>query len=171
MTTDVAGLLDLLVAHGWTVACAESLTGGLVCARLVDVPGASRAVRGGVVAYQTELKAELLGVDRDLLAEHGAVHPRVAEQMAGGVAARLGATFGVATTGVAGPAPEDGHAPGTVFVGLAGPGGSDAQRLSLTGDRAGIRAATVDAALAALGRLVRARADGDPAAHRAGTHR
>ena len=84
---------------------AESLTGGLVAAALTDAPGSSAAFRGGVVAYATELKADLLGVDAMMLRRHGAVYPPVAAAMAEGVRARLGATYGVATTGVAGPSP------------------------------------------------------------------
>src|SRR5690348_4361122 len=96
-------VLDLLRAGGQTVAVAESLTGGLVAAALTDVPGSSASFRGGVVAYATELKADLLGVDAMMLRRHGAVYPQVAAAMAQGVRARLGATYGVATTGVAGP--------------------------------------------------------------------
>ena len=103
---DLAGqILDRLRTDGHTVAVAESLTGGLVAAALTDVPGSSAAFRGGVVAYATELKAELLGVDAVMLRRHGAVYPPVAAAMARGVRARLGATYGVATTGVAGPSP------------------------------------------------------------------
>jgi len=110
---DLAGqVLDRLRAGGQTVAVAESLTGGLVAAALTDVPGSSAAFRGGVIAYATELKADLLGVDAVMLRRHGAVYPPVAAAMAQGVRARLGATYGVATTGVAGPEPSDGHAGG-----------------------------------------------------------
>ena len=133
-----------------TVAVAESLTGGDVCSWLVGVPGASAVVRGGVVAYATDLKASLLGVDGDLLARHGAVHPEVAAAMARGVAERLGADWGVATTGVAGPQPQDGHPPGTVHVAVYGPGGPHQSRvltLALDGDRPAVRAGAVAAAL------------------------
>src|SRR5205814_2786571 len=102
-------VLDLLVARRQTVAVAESLTGGLVCAALTDIPGASAVVRGGVVAYATDLKAELLGVPRRLLDRFGAVHPDVAIAMAQGVRLRLGAAFSAATTGVAGPGPQGGQ--------------------------------------------------------------
>src|SRR6201996_8589327 len=116
MTEGVAGpvarelagqVVELLTRTGLTVATAESLTGGLVAAALTDVPGASAAFRGGVIAYATELKAEILGVDAVMLRRHGAVSPPVASAMARGVRARLGATYGVATTGVAGPHPSD----------------------------------------------------------------
>lgn len=149
-TPDVPALVHALRDAGATVACAESLTGGLVTARLVEVPGASAVVRGGVVAYATPLKAVLLGVDEALLAEHGAVHPEVARQMAHGVRTRLGADWGTATTGVAGPDPQDGQPVGTVHVAVAGPHGDAVRRLDLPGDRAAIRAGSVDAVLALL---------------------
>lgn len=137
-------------ASGATVAVAESLTGGLLTSALVDVPSASNVVRGGVVAYQTELKAELLGVDPELLATAGAVDPRVAQQMASGVAERLGADIGVATTGVAGPDPQDGRAVGTVFIAVASADSRRVEELSFTGDRQTIRRKSVDAALTLL---------------------
>lgn len=148
---DVPALLAALAARGETVAVAESLTGGLVVARLVDVPGASAVVRGGVVAYATELKATLLGVDPDLLARVGAVDPHVAVQMAAGVRERLAATWGVATTGVAGPDAQDGVAPGTAYVAVVGPDGRTFEALDLgPAGREAVRAATVDAALSLL---------------------
>jgi nicotinamide-nucleotide amidase len=117
-------LISALSEQGQTVAVAESLTGGMLCSALVEVPGASDAVRGGVVAYATELKHQLLGVDAELLAANGAVDPDVAAQMALGVRERLGADWGVATTGVAGPDPQDGVQPGRVFIAVAGPLGT-----------------------------------------------
>lgn len=147
-----ARVLELLAARGETLAVAESLTGGLVAARLTDVPGASRVFRGSVTAYATELKRELLGVDGTLLAERGAVDAGVARQMAGGVRTALSADWGLATTGVAGPEPQDGQPVGTVFVAVAGPAGHSAQGrgVRLNGDRAGIREETVEAVLALL---------------------
>ena len=128
-------LLAAAAARGWTIGVAESLTGGLVTATLVSVPGASRVVRGGVVAYATDLKAGLLGVDADLLAERGAVDEAVAAQMAAGVRSATGADVGLATTGVAGPEPQDGQAPGVVFVAVSTPAASEVHRLDLDGDR------------------------------------
>jgi nicotinamide-nucleotide amidase len=139
--------IGLLIARGETIATAESLTGGLVAAALSGVPGASAALRGGVVAYATELKAALLDVPADLLERHGAVHGEVARAMAEGARARLGASTGVATTGVAGPDPAEGRPVGTVFVAVAGPGGVASRELALTGSRAAIRAATVESVL------------------------
>jgi nicotinamide-nucleotide amidase len=132
---------------GQTVAVAESLTGGLVCSTLVAVPGASTAVRGGVVAYATELKQELLGVDGSLLADHGPVDPDVAREMALGVRARLRATWGLATTGVAGPDHQDGAPPGLVFVAVAGPEDVLVRRLELLGGRDEVREGARDAVI------------------------
>jgi nicotinamide-nucleotide amidase len=141
-------LLSAVGARGWTLAVAESLTGGLVSATLVDVPGASSVLRGAVVAYSTDLKATLLGVDAVLLEQRGAVDPDVARAMAIGVRARLGADVGLATTGVAGPDPQDGHPPGTVHVAVSTPDGTHVRSLRLAGDRAAVRAQSVDAVLA-----------------------
>jgi len=154
--TDVArALVAELTARGETVAVAESLTGGLVVAELVGVPGASAVVRGGVVAYATPVKATVLGVDAELLAEHGAVDPEVARQMAAGVRMALAvdgvpATWGISTTGVAGPDPQDGQPVGTVFVGIASAAGAEAVELHLDGDRGAIRRAVVSELLARL---------------------
>jgi len=155
--TTAADLVAELTSRGLTVAVAESLTGGALVAELVSVPGASAVVLGGVVAYQTELKHTLLGVDAGLLARHGPVHPDVAASMAVGVRDRLTtgghpADIGLATTGVAGPDPQGGHAPGTVFVGLAVPGDVRVAELTLAGDRQAIRNATVSESLTALDR-------------------
>ncbi|KQR11118.1 CinA family protein [Cellulomonas sp. Leaf334] len=141
-------LLEGLEARGWSLAVAESLTGGLVSAALVDVPGASSVLRGAVVAYATDLKGTLLDVDRGLLDARGAVDPDVAAAMAVGVRARLGADVGLATTGVAGPDPQDGKPPGTVHVAVSTPDGSTVRSLRLTGDRGLVRARSVEAVLA-----------------------
>lgn len=153
--TGAVAVVAALAARGATVACAESLTAGLVAARLADVAGASAVLRGGVVAYATEVKASVLGVDAVLLAERGPVDEDVALAMAAGAARLLHADVGVATTGVAGPGPSDGLAAGTVVVavsGPVGPGGAQVRRLHLEGDRAQVRAATVDAVLTLLAR-------------------
>lgn len=147
MTLPAADIVAALGGRGETVGCAESLTGGLVCAAISDVPGASAVLRGGVVSYATEVKAAVLGVDAAILARAGAVDPLVARQMAEGVCRVLGSSWGVATTGVAGPDPQDGAPVGTVFVAVAGPGGSKWREHHFTGDRPQIRAAAVTAAL------------------------
>jgi nicotinamide-nucleotide amidase len=151
VTDPLAGEVHaLLLARGETLAVAESLTGGALGAALTGVPGVSTTFRGGVVAYATDLKAELLGVDAGLLAARGAVDAEVAAAMAAGVRTRLGATWGLATTGVAGPDPQDGHPPGEVHLAVAGPDDGRADRLDVPGDRAAVRAAAVRAALALL---------------------
>lgn len=147
-------VVEALVGRNLTVGCAESLTGGLLTAALTEVPGASATVRGGVVAYASQVKAEVLGVDRDLLAREGAVHPNVALAMASGVCRALGADVGVATTGVAGPTDQDGKAVGTVFVAVVQGRVRRVVELKLSGGRAGIRRATVSAALGLLGDVV-----------------
>lgn len=130
-----------------TVAAAESLTGGLLGAALTATPGASRTFRGGVVAYATDLKAGLLGVPAPLLDAEGPVSAQVAAAMAGGARDRLEATYGVALTGVAGPDPQNGVAPGTVFVAVAGPDDGRVRELRADGDRDAVRTAAVRAAL------------------------
>lgn len=151
MEPDIAAILAELVRRGQTLAVAESLTGGLLAATIVSVPGASNAFRGGLVVYATDLKASLAGVPGDLLAERGPVDPGVAGWLASGARERCGADWGLATTGVAGPDPQNGIPPGTVYVGLAGPDGSRlSRRLDLAGDRQRVRTATVSAALTLL---------------------
>lgn len=140
-------LVAELTALGQTVATAESLTAGLVCATLTDVPGASAVVRGGLVVYATDLKATLAGVDPAQLAEHGAVHPEVAAQLARGARARCGADWGVGLTGVAGPDPQDGVDPGTVYLAVQGEPGCTGRKLEISGDRGAVRAASATAAM------------------------
>jgi nicotinamide-nucleotide amidase len=141
-----AELLDTLRVRGQTLAVAESLTGGLLAATIVEVPGASRVFRGGLVVYATELKTTLAGVPADLLAERGPVDPDVAAHLARGARERCGADWGLATTGVAGPEPQGEAAVGTVFVAVSGP--VDAVRSPhLAGTRTQIRAGAVAAAL------------------------
>jgi nicotinamide-nucleotide amidase len=145
-------VVSLLRSGGATVATAESLTGGLLGGALTSVPGSSESYLGGVVAYATRAKADLLGVSSALLAERGAVDPDVAIAMATGVRERFGATYGLSTTGVAGPTAQDGVAAGTVFLGLAGPGVRFSVPLTLPGDRVAVRRSSVLRALDTLRR-------------------
>ena len=145
-----AEVVDALRRRQATVATAESLTGGLVCATLVDVPGASDVVRGGIVAYAPRVKVDQLGVPADLVERAGTVDPRVARAMAVGVRDRLGATYGVATTGVAGPDPSEGKPVGTVHVAVAGPGEPAERTYAFDGDRGAIRRQACRAALEVL---------------------
>jgi nicotinamide-nucleotide amidase len=139
----VAALTD----RNETVATAESLTAGLVTAALTSVPGSSAVVVGGLVVYQTELKATLAGVNGRALYEYGAVHPLIAEELARGAVKRCGATWGLGLTGVAGPDPQDGVAPGTVHIGLVGAGKAEVRTVRVAGDRHAVRSAAVGAAL------------------------
>jgi nicotinamide-nucleotide amidase len=153
-------IVSALSEQGRTLAIAESLTGGMVSASLVAIAGASAVLRGAVVAYATELKKDILGVDSDLLSAKGPVDPDVAAQMAAGVRKLMNADYGLATTGVAGPGPADGAPAGRVFVAVAGTLVKDPQpateldfyrnvghdgvtarvlRLDLPGDRASVR--------------------------------
>lgn len=145
--TAAAGLVDALRAAGLTVGCAESLTGGLLAATIVSVPGASAVLRGGVVAYAADVKASVLGVDTGLLAAHGTVHPDVALQMATGARRVLGCDLALATTGVAGPGPSEGHPAGTVYVACVSGTEQAVRSLLLDGDRAEIRRRSVAAAV------------------------
>lgn len=139
-------LLATLRERGQTVATAESLTGGLLCARLTAVPGASDVVRGGIVAYATDVKRDVLGVDPSILRYDGAVSERTAAAMAAGVRRLFGSTWGIATTGVAGPTDQEGKPVGTVFVAVSGPI-QLVRELRLTGDREGIRRKTCQEAV------------------------
>ena len=143
-----------LQAQGLTVATCESLTGGMICAALVDVPGASRVVRGGLITYQTDTKSLLAGVDAGLIETHGVVSAEVARAMAAGARDALHADIAVSATGMASPG-EIGDPPaGTVFVGLASAAGVQAVELHLTGDRQAVRQQTVDAAIKLIGQEI-----------------
>ena len=147
-------VLHMLEQRSATLAVAESLTGGLLAGRITDVPGASRVFRGGVVSYATDVKGSVLGVDADILATEGAVSPQTAAAMAEGVRALMGATYGLATTGVAGPAEQEGKPVGTLHIGLAGPEGTITRSLRLPGDRPRIRIYSVVQALDVLRRTL-----------------
>jgi nicotinamide-nucleotide amidase len=147
-----AELIAALARRRDTVAAAESLTGGLVCAALTAVPGASAVVRGSVTSYATDVKGSVLGVDDFLLRSGGPVQAEVARQMAHGVRRLMGATHGIATTGVAGPDPQVGVPVGRVFIAVGwddAPGMpvDEVRLLDLSGDRAAIREQTVVAVL------------------------
>jgi nicotinamide-nucleotide amidase len=142
-----------------TIAVAESLTGGLLVAELIGVPGASAVVSGGVVAYNTALKHSLLGVDANLLVARGAVDPDVAAAMAEGVRVACAidgvpASIGLSTTGVAGPDPQDGKPVGTVFVGVSTDRGTRVFDLTLGGSRNELRRRVVSESLVQLKKVL-----------------
>jgi len=145
----------LLRAGGHTVATAESLTGGRLAARLTDTPGASETYLGGVVTYATALKESLLGVPAEVVERQGVVSAECAEAMASGVKALTGASYALATTGVAGPDSQEGKPAGTVYVGIAAAGLVTSTRLELTGSRVEIQTETCERALGELEALLR----------------
>jgi nicotinamide-nucleotide amidase len=141
-------VLQLCRDRGLRLATAESCTGGLVAARLTDVPGASDVLAGGIVAYSDDVKTAQVGVPAELIAEHGAVSAEVAAAMAKGVRERLGVDIGIAVTGVAGP---DGGTPakpvGLVHYHVSAPDGEKGHEFSLPADRDTIRSRATVAAL------------------------
>ncbi|WP_059020439.1 CinA family protein [Mycobacterium sp. M26] len=147
---DARALIAELTSRGQTVATAESLTAGLLAATLAGVPGASAVLLGGLITYTVETKITLAGVPRELLDDVGPVAAPTAVALAEGARDRCQASWGVGLTGVAGPEPHGGHPVGTVFLGVAGPGGSHAVKLQLEGSRWEIRLAAVHQAIAAL---------------------
>lgn len=149
--TDLAVLVHrALLGRSQTVATAESLTGGLLGGLLTATSGSSDTYRGGVVSYATDLKQQLLGVGDDVVHEYGVVSAECARQMAVGALRLLRADWALSTTGVAGPTQQEGKPPGTVHVGLAGPGVLRSVALSLDGDRDGVRRQTCREALQTL---------------------
>lgn len=140
-----------MAARGWTCATCESLTGGMIAAALVGVPGASDVVRGGFVTYQTDTKTLLAGVPAEVIERHGVVSAEVAIGMAEGARERLGVDIAVSATGLAGPGGGTAETPvGTVFVGVSTAKGTRAIPLRLSGDRAHIRTLAMKHALNAL---------------------
>jgi nicotinamide-nucleotide amidase len=137
----------LLASRDATVAVAESLTGGLLGAELSRMPGSSATFRGSVVVYATDLKETLADVPRPLLASAGAVSPETAGALASGARDRLGATYGVGVTGVAGPSEQEGQPVGTVHLAVSGPEGAVVRSVRLYGDRDRVRRLTVTGAL------------------------
>src|SRR5690349_7067094 len=154
VTDDAKALVADLTVNGQSVATAESLTGGLLAATLAGVPGASAVLHGGQITYTEDTKIWLAGVAPQVLDAVGPVAAPTARALAVGARQRCAATWGVCLTGVAGPESHGGYAPGTVFLGLAGPVDTEVVELSLSGSRWDIRVAAVNAAIARLRRLV-----------------
>ncbi|MFM1950513.1 MAG: hypothetical protein RL418_200 [Actinomycetota bacterium] len=146
-------------AKGLKLAIAESLTGGMVCSALIATAGASEVVLGGIVAYQDELKSQLLGVDSHLIANQSAVDSEVAAQMANGVRLKLaqktgvdlGDVIGIATTGVAGPDPVGPHLAGKVFIAVSSHLGTKVFQEQFSGDRQQVRQQATARAIEVLG--------------------
>ena len=159
LTDDARGLVADLTVRRQSIATAESLTAGLLAATLAGVPGASEVLRGGLITYTEHTKVALAGVAPQILDEVGPVAGPPARALAVGARHRCDATGGVGLTGVAGPEPHGGHAVGTVFMGLAGPGESGAievVELQFTGTRWDIRISAVRESISRLRALVAA---------------
>ena len=150
-----AAAVHVLVERRETLASAESLTGGLIAHTIVEIPGVSAVYRGGLVVYATDLKHTLGGVPERLLEERGAVDADVARALAAGTRERCGADWALATTGVAGPEPQDGKPVGLVYVAVAGPHGVTVRELNLSGSRASIRTQSATAVLELLAEELR----------------
>jgi nicotinamide-nucleotide amidase len=149
MPSDAERVVAAAAAAGLTIAVAESLTGGDVSVNLVAVPGSSAVLRGGVVAYATDVKVSVLGVEPELLERHGPVSRETAIAMARGVRRVLGADVGIATTGAAGPEPHGGKPPGTAFIAVDADGvAARVEELHVEGSRREVCSAVRDAALA-----------------------
>jgi nicotinamide-nucleotide amidase len=147
MQIAAAAAVQALKQRRETFATAESLTGGLVAATVVEIPGVSAVFRGGLVVYATDLKHALAGVDEKLLSERGPVDPDVARALATGARERCGADWGLATTGVAGPEPQDGVPVGLVYIAVSSAAGETVRELRLGGSRAEVRSDSVTAVL------------------------
>jgi len=152
---DAAEVLVLLAAADASLATAESLTGGRLAAVVTALPGASANYVGGFVTYSGSLKESLLGVPHDLVERYGVVSAECANAMASGCREATGATYAVATTGVAGPDLQEGKPVGTVFVGIAGPDGATALTMELVGNRHQIQDRACREALSALCGILR----------------
>ena len=146
----------LLAERGWTLSVAETTAGGLICARIVGVPGSSAWFERGVVAYSTKSKIQWLGVPDSLLDRHGTVSEEAAAAMAEAVSKVSGSTLGLAETGIAGPirgrSPKP---PGTAYIALWTPEGIRCQRFAFEGDRRRIRERIAEQALVTAANFVR----------------
>ena len=151
-------LVEQLIASGLFIATAESLTGGLLGSAITSVAGSSSTYLGGVIAYQNQIKEQVLGVSPTLIANQGAVDAEVAAQLASGVRDKFAKScqkpiekvIGIATTGVAGPGEAEGKPAGTVFIGISSVAGESVYAHSFSGSRAEVREQSVASALAAL---------------------
>jgi nicotinamide-nucleotide amidase len=147
---------DLLKRTGYTLATAESCTGGLLAGRITDVPGSSEYFLEGAVTYSNEAKTRILGVPKKMIEDHGAVSEEVATAMASGIRELAGSTFGIGITGIAGPSGGSAEKPvGLVYIALADDAQASAKKFIFPGDRQFIRTLSVNAALDLLRRRIR----------------
>ncbi len=152
---EVEEIISLLASGGQSLSTAESLTGGGLGAMITSVPGASKIYLGGVIAYNANVKENLLGVRRSDIEEFGVVSQEVAMAMAQGARKKFSSTWAIATTGVAGPGASAGIAPGTVWIAMCGPVVSSTF-LELDGERQSLQNATIASAISAFARILRA---------------
>lgn len=146
MGTTLEKILQVCQERKWTLASAESLTGGLIGAKICDFPGVSSIYRGGIIAYQYQVKTNLLGVDAQALAQYGAVTPEVALQMAREVRKQLNSEVGISTTGVAGPGAAEGKPAGFAYIGIVTPSFEEVFSYQGQGDRNQVREQVAQAA-------------------------
>ncbi len=148
-----ADVIELLRANEQTLAVAESLTGGALGAAITSVPGSSDAFLGGVMAYSAQAKESILKVDREKIEKYGVVSEEVAIAMADGVRHLFGSTWGISTTGVAGPGDAGGVRAGTVWIAISGPINQSTQ-LEVEGEREVVRNASLSSAISAFARIL-----------------
>jgi nicotinamide-nucleotide amidase len=152
----VEEIIQLLNDRNESVATAESLTAGGLSQTLTSVSGSSTAFIGGLTAYRNEIKVHMLGVDASTITNNTVVSEAVAMEMAKGAKQQFATTWAIATTGVAGPEPLEGHAPGEVWIAIAGPI-NQAVQLTLEGSRDVIREATIASAIGTFYRILKYR--------------
>ena len=156
--SEAEALIGSLSSRGATASTAESCTGGLIGASVTDVPGSSSVFLGGAVTYSNDAKVRVLGVDPDTLAEHGAVSPQVARQMATGAVRVFGSDYAVAVTGIAGPGGATETKPvGLVYIAVAHGPRTVVSGFNFGGDRSEVRSSTVREALLMLTDMVEGR--------------
>ena len=149
-------IINLLDERHETLATAESITAGGLSKEVTSVSGASKIFVGGITAYQNVIKEQLLGVELETISKNSVVSEAVALAMANGARKKFATTWAIATTGVAGPDPLEGHQPGEVWIAIAGPI-NNAAKLTLTGSRDSIRETTVESAIATFARILKSR--------------
>lgn len=146
-------VIKSLTERGETVSVAESVTAGGLGRALTAAPGASAVFLGGVIAYSNEIKINFLDIDRDLISRHGVVSEEVANAMADSIRRKFGTTWGMATTGVAGPGDLDGISEGTVWIAISGPVNQSLQ-LALDSGREAIQIGAISSAIGTLSRIL-----------------
>ena len=152
----VEQIIELLEKNGETISVAESLTAGGLANALTGASGSSSVFLGGITAYRNEFKQHMLGVDPKLIAEHTVVSEAVANAMGDGANKTFGSTWAIATTGAVGPAPLEGHAPGSVWIAIRGPI-NQAIQLNLEGNREQVRNGTISTAIGTFARILKFR--------------